>query len=135
MGVQFSVKKFYDSLKGRFIREIKANDIVHISAPYDQYSAGTIAFHACSSTEEIYITGIGYSFSAAGMLYVTVDTSTICPVRANAAGYVNLTAKRESPFFKADASSTISICTDTAGSWAAWLCGVREPTFDKVEIV
>jgi len=133
--VNFSAKKFYDALKGRFIREIKANDIIHISAKFDQYSAGTLTFHACSSTEEIYITGVGYTFGdAGGQLCVTVDTSTILPVRSGTSDIVTMIARKENPFFKADASSTISIVTTSAGSFAAWLCGVREPTFDKVEI-
>jgi len=130
---QFSMAQKYDSLKGRPIREIKSNNIVHISAPLGQYSAGTVAFTALSSTSELYITGFGYSAKTATDFYVTVDTSTILPTYLAADGHVERVTNINAPLFKADASSTISIAIGSAGSITAWLCGVVHPTFEKVE--
>jgi len=121
-------------LKGRFIREIRSNDIVHISAPHAAYSAGTIAFTALDSDTELFITGFGYSAQTATDFYVTVNTSTILPAYVAADGNVSRTTNLNAPFFKASASSTISICIGSAGTVSAWLCGVRMPEFDKVEV-
>jgi len=133
---EFTMVQKYDALKGRPIRDIKANDIVHIAASYAHVAAGgTLAFHALSSTTELYITGFGVSAGAAQDFVVTVDTSTILPVRLGAAGETHLITTREAPFFKADASSTISIVAVSAGSCAGWLCGVREPSFEYVETI
>jgi len=131
--VEFKAIKKYDALKGRFIREIKENDIVHIAATYDQRSAGsTLTFTALDSNTELYIYGVGYSVGGAQELAITVDTATILPVRFGAAGETSIVS--EKPIYKADASSTISIVAVSAGSCAGWLFGVREPTFDKVEV-
>ncbi|MCD6138675.1 MAG: hypothetical protein J7J91_08965 [Deltaproteobacteria bacterium] len=131
---KWSYKKIYDSKKGRPIREIKANNIVHISSVYNQASAGsTIAFTTLSSTSELYITGFGVSAGAAQEFCVTVNTSTILPVRLSSAGEVHITTNREAPFYVAPAGATVSIVALTAGSCCGWLCGVVEPTFEKVE--
>lgn len=131
---KWSYKKIYDSKKGRTIREIKANNIVHISATFDQASAGsTIAFTVLSSTSELYITGFGVSAGAAQEFCVTVNTSTLLPVRLGGAGQTSFITGKDRPFYVAPASSTISIVAVSAGSCAGWLFGVVEPTFDEVE--
>jgi hypothetical protein len=130
--VEFSVKKFYDALKGRFIREIKENDIVHEAVPFDSHSAGTLTFYVCSSTEEVYIYGFGVSAATGGIeVGLTVGTSTLVPTVLGAAGETHILSSK--PIYKAPASSTISIYQSTAATTAAWFFGVREPIFEKVE--
>lgn len=125
----------YDGLVGRPIRDIRVNDIVHLAAVQAQYSAGTIKFTALDADTELFITAFGVSSTLASgnNFYVTIGNSTILPISLAAAGQTYVRGTRESPLAKAAANSTISICVGTAGTVSAWLCGVREPTFAKVE--
>jgi len=133
--MQVSAKKIYDPLTGRYIREIRSNDIVHIAAVNSQYSAGTIAFTALDSDTELFITGFGFTAQTASDFYVTIGTSTILPVYLAANGSLSRTTNLNAPLAKASASSTISICIGTAGTVSAWLSGVRMPKFSKIETV
>jgi hypothetical protein len=130
--MEFIQVKKYDALKGRPIKDIKENDVVHKAVPYAQHSAGTLTFYALSSTEEVYIYGFGVSAATSGIeVGLTVGTSTLVPTVLGAAGQASMLS--EKPIYKASASSTISIYQSTGGTTAAWFFGIREPTFEKVE--
>jgi len=130
----FTMKKIYDPLKGKPIREMRSSDIVQIAAPHSAYSSGTIASTALDSDTELFITGISYSAQTATDFYVTVNTATILPAYLPADGKFTMTAKLDAPLYKASASSTISICIGSAGTVSAFLYGVRFPKFEKVEV-
>ena len=129
----FAINKKYDPLAGRYIREIKSNDIVHISAPHDQYTDVLVSSDLDENTE-LLITGFMASGDAAGNeVYVTVDSSTILPTRLAADTPISVVATVDAPIFRCAASSTITISTTTAGSYTAALWGVRHPLITKVE--
>ena len=136
----FTINKKYDSLAGRYVREIKTTDIFSINAKKQQVAAnGTLGFVAFDANTEGYITGFAiHAMSTANaMVYVTVGNSTILPVQfttqANQTAGYSYMATRDAPLYKVAASSTVSIATDTAGTYSAWLSGVREPIITKVE--
>ena len=133
--MQMSAKKLYDPLTGKFVKEVRSNDVVHIAAKNAQYAAGTIAFTALDSDTELFITGFGFSAQSAADFYVTVGTSTILPAYLAANSTLSRTTNLNAPLAKASASSTISICIGTAGTVSAWISGVRMPTFANIETV
>jgi len=65
---------------------------------------------------------------------VTVNTSTILPTYLNSNQNISRTANINAPFYRAAASSTISIGVTTGGSLAGWISGVRFPIISKVEM-
>lgn len=131
----FTVDKEYDPVYGRYVRAIKAVDIVHISAKFAQYSAGSIAMTTMDANRQLIITGFGCSSTLVGgaSYYLTIGTSTVLPTTLAAAGNMNITVARDAPLAIATANSTISLWTLDAGTQSAWFCGVREPIITKVE--
>jgi len=132
---QFTINKKYDSLTGRYVRDIKSNDIVHVTAKYAQYSAGTMTFTALDANTELFITGFGVSSTLAGgnYFYITIGSSTVLPISLATGGQASYISTRDAPLARAAASSTISLCVGAAGTVSAWMCGVREPIISKVE--
>lgn len=131
--MQTTVRKIYDPLKGRYIREMRSNDIVHLSVPYDTYSAGTIVSMTLDSNTELFITGVGYSATTATDFYVLVNSATILPAYLSENSNFSVTTDINAPIYKATPSSTISIGIGTDGTVSAFLYGVRFPKFEKVE--
>lgn len=130
----FTINKKYDSLAGRYVREIKSNDIVHLAVTNAQFAAGTIKFTTLDADTELLITGFSAAATTAGAdAYVTVGSSTILPTKVAANTPAVFITDVNAPFFRAAASSTISIAVGTASTWTAWLCGVRQPLITKVE--
>ena len=128
------VAKKYDPLYGRYIREMRSDDIVHISAPLKGYSAGTIAFTTLDDKTELFITSFSVSSTTGGNnFFVLVNSSTILPISLSQAGEEWKHTGIDAPFARCAANSTISICIGSAGTVCAFLTGVRFPTIDYVE--
>jgi len=136
MGVTYSRREVYDALKGKWIREIKPNDIFYIGTDgYESASAGaTLASGTTDSNSEVYLALISAGADTAGRyIYVTVDSSTILPILLPANNQVTI---RGRPWlYKVGSGKTISIVAGAAGTYTAFLIGVREPVFEKVETV
>jgi hypothetical protein len=130
----FNVYQKYDPLTGELVRDVRSRDIVTLSVPHDQYSAGTMNFTALDSNTELLITGFMASAITAGAdVYVTVGTSTILPIRLAANTPFSVATTVDAPIARAAASSTISIAAGSAGTYTAFLWGVRHPIPSKVE--
>ncbi len=127
----------YDALNGRYMRKIKVNDVFHIatSASTDTGS-GTNTVLASGTTDansNVFLTGIGISASSAATFWVTAGSSTIMAIRLSAAGETSKLTTKDAPFFRVPASTTVNVVADSAGTYAAFLYGVREPIISKVE--
>lgn len=130
-------KQEYDALSGRYIREIKANDFFHIATSASTTTgSGTNTVLATGTTDantNVFITGIGVSAGSAATFWVTVGSSTILPIRLSAAGETFKNTTKEAAFFRVPVSTTINVVADSAGTYAAFLYGIREPIITKVE--
>jgi len=137
--VKFSIKKLYDALQGRYVREVKANDIFHIatSGTISAATAGTILVSGTTSANHnLYITALGMGVvGGPGAIVCTVGTSTILPVMAGSgtATHTLLTSGNGEPLYKVDASQTVSIRAYMTGTYTAFLSAIREPTFTNIE--
>jgi len=135
--VQFSAKKLYDPEQGKFVREIKSNDIFHLATNGAvSGSAGTILATTTSSTNKVlFLTAFVVGAKQNSSVYVVADSSTILPTNLAAHGSVEVTGDIDAPLCKIDCTTavTISIYATDAGTYTAYLSGVYHPIFDKVE--
>jgi len=133
MGVTYSRKEIYDALKGKWIREIKPNDIFYIGTNGSaSVSAGaTLASGSTDANTEVYLSLFGGSADTAGkLIYVLVGSSTILPISL---GTTTTSISGNPWLYKVPSNKTISIVAGTSGTFSAFLIGVKEPIFEKVE--
>lgn len=136
--VKFSVKKLYDSLQGKFIREIKSNDVFHLATSGAVTgAAGTIlATTTTTANKDLFLTHFVVGGKQNSSVYVTVGTSTILPTNISGnANSVDIKASVNEPLYKTGGASavTVSIYATDAGTYTAFLSGVYHPIFSKVE--
>ena len=135
--MEFQINKKYDPTKGRFVRAIKSNDTFHLStAGAVTGGAGTIVATTTSSTnKDLYITHFSVGASANSTQHVLAGGSTILPINTAASNTTSIIGDVNSPLYKLDCTTaqTISIISDTAGTFTAFLSGFYHPIFSKVE--
>ncbi len=136
--MNYSIKKLYDSLTGRFVKEIKSNDIFYLGTNGAVTgAAGTIlATTTTTADKDLFLTHLVVGGKANSSIYVMVGTSTILPVNISTnANSVRIKGKLNEPLYKTGGASavTVSICATDAGTYTAFLAGVYHPTFAKIE--
>jgi len=136
--MKFSLKKLYDPLQGKPVREIKSNDIFYLGTNGAVTgSAGTVL---CSTTttanKDLFLTHFIVGGKQNSSVYVTVGSSTILPVNISAdASSKQIRGSMNEPLYRTGGASsvTIRICATDAGTYTAALIGVYHPIFSKVE--
>lgn len=136
--MNYSIKKLYDSLTGRDVKEIKSNDIFHLGTNGAVTgAAGTIlATTTTTADKDLFLTHLVVGAKANSSVYVVVGTSTILPVNIAAnANSVSVSGNLNEPLYKTGGASavTVSIYATDAGTYTAFLTGVYHPTFSKIE--
>lgn len=136
--MNYSIKKLYDSLTGRDVKEIKSNDIFHLATNGAVTgAAGTIlATTTTTANKDLFLTHFVVGSKANSSVYAVVGTSTILPTNIAAnANSVQISGKLDNPLYKTGGASavTVSIYATDAGTYTAFLAGVYHPTFAKIE--
>lgn len=136
--MNYSIKKLYDSLTGRDVKEIKSNDIFHLATNGSVTgAAGTIlATTTTTANKDLFLTHFVVGGKANSSVYVVVGSSTILPTNIAAnANSVQISGKLDNPLYKTGGASavTVSIYATDAGTYTASLAGVYHPTFAKIE--
>jgi len=135
----------YDPLKGRFIRDIKATDIVNIyskevATTNDTVSWDLVTPYVVGANTDLY----PYIFGAhhggtdsCPQFALVVDTTTIMALQADAVGQgQNLVTGCNCPLTRVAEGSTIEVIVPYAvagDTYCAWLVCKREPILSVVE--
>ena len=138
--------KHYDSMEGKFIREIKSNYITHhaiASTSLASTAGGTTGPIACGTTDanhEAYLIAFGYSASTVGaeMFFLAgttlAMTATVVPSYVQSyTPYCQNAGDMNVPFYKLGPSSSICLYSDVTGTFCGWLTLRHEPIFKRVE--
>lgn len=137
-GYEISVKKLYDPLTGRLVKEIKPSDILTITTSSTKGAVGsTFAFDTISSYFDYYITNVWAVTTATIGIEIQAGTSTIVSFygQFGTGNQLKINTTRETPIAKISGAATVSIAGITGSSACAWISGVREPKFAYVETV
>lgn len=135
MTEEFQVKKVYEPLQGRFIKEVKASDILIIDTGGTIGPAGsTVAQSNISAYFDYYVTNL-YAWST-GTVTLSIQSATSTIASFNVYGMdLIINTSRETPICKISGAATCSLGLSAKGTVCAWISGVREPKFAYVETV
>lgn len=140
--MKWGLPRYYEARSGKFIRVMRSSQPVHIAslASTNVSVAGGTSTSLCSTTFDAYtegfLTAYGFSHtSTIAEMWFIDNTSTIVPqkIRVDAQTQCQITTI-DAPFYRVDASHTISAVTDTAGTICAWATLQKFPTFAYTEI-
>lgn len=141
----WEIKKLYDQLEAKFIREIKSNYITHhakASTVCASAEGGTTGPIACGTTDayhEAYVTAYGYSGSTAGaeMFFLAgtmgAMTATVLPAYIEAFTPYCQYEDIDAPFYKLGPSSSICLHSSATGTYCGWITLIHHPLFKFVE--
>jgi hypothetical protein len=136
MAVDFEVKKIYDPLYGRVVKEIKATDIVSFGTTGTQGAVGsTLANCAISAYFDYYVTNIWAVTTATIQLDLQNGTSTLISFfgQFGSGNQLSINTNRDTPILKISGAATLNITSSAGGSACVWISGVREPKFAYIE--
>lgn len=139
--------KLYDSLEGKFIRDIKSNNITHpaiastscASTTDDEGFYGPVCSGTTDAYHEAYVTAYGFSSSTAGaeMFFLVGTTgnliSTVVPTHVEAYKPFCQYEDIDAPFYKIPPSSSIALFSHVAGTFCGWCTLIHHPIFKYVE--
>jgi hypothetical protein len=137
--MDFSIPQKYDTLAGRPVRDMRANDIVTIGTTGTVGCIGS-TFASLSTTitssQELYIINFYAMTTASAELniqYGTGNTSTLLSFYLAPDTPLTVNANLDSPIAKITGASTISIRGSAGQTACIWMSGVRYPVWSSVE--
>lgn len=140
--MKWEMRSYYDARYGKSLRLVRSSQPVHVSSLAStnvSSTAGGTSTSLCSTvfsaTEEGYLVNYGMSHtSTVAEMWFEVGNSTVVPqkVRVDALTQCQV-ATIDAPFYRVDASETITGRTDTAGTICMWATLIKFPLVQDIE--
>lgn len=139
---EFIQPQKYDTLAGRPVRDMRANDVVSLyftgTLGCVGSTFGTTSQLAVASDEDFFITNIWAIATASIQLSLqhgTGNTATMCTFYLIPNTPFQINTNLDTPIGKVTSGSTLSIRAPAISTACVWLSGVRFPTWSHVETV
>lgn len=138
MAVDFEVKKVYEPLSGRLVKEVKAADIISFGTAGTAGAVGsTFANVAISAYYDYYVTNVWAVTTATLQLDLQNSTSTLISFygQFGSGNQLSINTNRDTPILKISGAATLNITGKDGSTACVWVSGVREPKFAYIETV
>lgn len=134
MSRKFSRKEQFDTVTGKWVRDVRSNNIITLGA-LPNAGTGALSSTTTDANTTLWVTKVALGSLADNRMYVLNGSSTICQMYIEAKKTRTLDGSKDAPLFIVPVSTTVSLCAETASTTTVFLTALKVPANSKLETV